>query len=232
MKEENKIKITKNGPYIVNGDLELQEEIIKTDADNYSEKWEKGKKIPWQEPRELCRCGKSCTKPFCDATHEKVNFDGTENPYTRKKYQEMAEKTEGPELDLDDALPLCSSAKFCDRGKGTWQLTKDSDKLNNKNQAIQQACDCPSGRLVAYEKNGKKIEPQFDQSISVTKVPGEGVSGPLWIKGGVSIESSDGFQYEKRNRVTLCRCGKSKNKPFCDGTHIEIGFNDGNSLTK
>ncbi|HEY0196583.1 MAG TPA: CDGSH iron-sulfur domain-containing protein, partial [Methanobacterium sp.] len=45
-------------------------------------------------------------------------------------------------------------------------------------------------------------------------------------------ESADGYVYEVRNRVTLCRCGQSENKPFCDGTHMEIGFNDGDESLK
>ncbi|MCJ7713336.1 CDGSH iron-sulfur domain-containing protein, partial [Candidatus Bathyarchaeota archaeon] len=58
------------------------------------------------------------------------------------------------------------------------------------------------------------------------------VSGPIWVKGGVIVESSDGTSYEVRNRQTLCRCGKSENKPFCDGTHIKAGFNDGDKSLK
>jgi CDGSH-type Zn-finger protein len=53
------------------------------------------------------------------------------------------------------------------------------------------------------------------------------MSGPLWISGGVPIISCDGTEYEVRNRVTLCRCGRSGNKPFCDGTHVDIQFRDG-----
>jgi CDGSH-type Zn-finger protein len=52
------------------------------------------------------------------------------------------------------------------------------------------------------------------------------------VKGGVQIKSSDGFVYEPRNRVTLCRCGQSGNKPFCDGTHISMKFNDGDKSLK
>ena len=48
----------------------------------------------------------------------------------------------------------------------------------------------------------------------------------MWVKGGLRIESSDGTNYEIRNRVTLCRCGKSKNKPFCDSSHVFSSFND------
>jgi CDGSH-type Zn-finger protein len=39
--------------------------------------------------------------------------------------------------------------------------------------------------------------------------------------------AADGFAYEQRNRQTLCRCGHSSNKPFCDGTHAAIDFDDG-----
>ena len=53
------------------------------------------------------------------------------------------------------------------------------------------------------------------------------VSGPLWVRGGVPVVSADGYEYEVRNRVTLCRCGSSENKPFCDGSHASIGFTDG-----
>lgn len=37
---------------------------------------------------------------------------------------------------------------------------------------------------------------------------------------------ADGFRYEVRNRVILCRCGASRNKPFCDGTHAPVKFKD------
>jgi CDGSH-type Zn-finger protein len=54
-----------------------------------------------------------------------------------------------------------------------------------------------------------------------------GLSGPLWVRGGIPVESGhDGRVYESRSRVTLCRCGRSQNKPFCDGTHAAIGFRD------
>ncbi len=50
--------------------------------------------------------------------------------------------------------------------------------------------------------------------------------GRLWLRGGIAVVSSDGFAYEVRNRVTLCRCGASDNKPFCDGSHAAIKFRD------
>jgi len=58
----------------------------------------------------------------------------------------------------------------------------------------------------------------FEQGVVVEE------DGPYWVRGGVRIESADGHVWETRNRVTLCRCGASSNKPFCDATHDEIGF--------
>jgi CDGSH-type Zn-finger protein len=55
----------------------------------------------------------------------------------------------------------------------------------------------------------------------VTENPPGGAEGPLWVKGGIPVEAADGFEYEKRNRVTLCRCGRSGHKPFCDGSHLK-----------
>jgi CDGSH-type Zn-finger protein len=52
-------------------------------------------------------------------------------------------------------------------------------------------------------------------------------NGPLWVRGGIPIEASDGFEYEVRQRVTLCRCGHSRNKPFCDGSHVKVPFREG-----
>ena len=68
---------------------------------------------------------------------------------------------------------------------------------------------------------GEAIEPDLEKSIVVIEYPPRGEHGPLWVRGGIPVVSADGEPYEVRNRVTLCRCGKSENKPFCDGSHIE-----------
>ncbi|MFA6432031.1 MAG: CDGSH iron-sulfur domain-containing protein [Candidatus Margulisiibacteriota bacterium] len=222
-----KIKVTKNGPYLVSGNIPLDKAQIIGDAEGTPTKWEFGENFPAQENYALCRCGQSKNKPFCDGSHIKANFDGTETA-SRKPCLDQSETTIGPDLDLVDVEPLCAIARFCHRAGDTWTLTEHSDDPKSKATAIQEACDCPSGRLIAREKQtGKLIEPEFTPSISVVEDTVQKVSGPLWAKGGIPIEAADGFQYEVRNRVTLCRCGRSKNKPYCDGTHIDIKFNDG-----
>jgi CDGSH-type Zn-finger protein len=50
-------------------------------------------------------------------------------------------------------------------------------------------------------------------------LPNGEFNGPIWVRGGIPIESAKDEIYEIRNRVTLCGCGRSSNKPFCDGTH-------------
>ena len=49
-------------------------------------------------------------------------------------------------------------------------------------------------------------------------------NGPLLLKGAVEIQSADGQSRIQTIQCALCRCGGSKNKPFCDGTHTKIGF--------
>jgi CDGSH-type Zn-finger protein len=164
--------------------------------------------------------------------HGKVGFDGTETA-SKRSHDEQAEVMDGPTLRLKDASALCAAARFCHKGGGTWELTHHSDDAMARELAIEEACSCPSGRLVEYDKKtGKVFEKEFEKSISLIEDPQNKVSGPIWLKGGVPVESSDGTAYEVRNRVTLCRCGKSQNKPFCDSSHIDEDFNDGDESLK
>jgi CDGSH-type Zn-finger protein len=214
-----KVKITKNGPYVVSGGVPLSEQSMCIDSEGQCHGWKETKKYPLQENYALCRCGRSGTKPFCDGAHNKVKFDGTEEA-SHRPYLEQAREIAGPGLKLTDAEDLCASARFCHRSGGTWTLTKQSGNPDARQKAIEEACDCPSGRLVAWDKDGKMIEPDFEPSIGLVADTQAGKMGPLWVRGGIPIEGENGKTYEIRNRITLCRCGKSSNKPFCDGSHM------------
>ncbi|HVJ49657.1 CDGSH iron-sulfur domain-containing protein [Desulfitobacterium sp.] len=222
-KKECKIKILKNGPYIVTGNVPLTEKIISPQGRGYE--YKDGRQFPQEEEYHLCRCGKSKNPPFCDGSHETTHFDGTETA-SREKYINRAYKLEGPELDLLDD-ERCAFARFCHREDGNaWELTEQSDNPRFREEAIKAACDCPAGRLVAVDKAGKMIEPELEPSIEILQDPERGVSGPLFVKGNIPIESSEGSTYEVRNRYALCRCGKSTNKPFCDASHVSVRFRD------
>lgn len=219
--DQRKIKVSKNGPYIVKGGIPLSEQTIITDNDGYSHEWRGSKEYPRRENYALCRCGQSKGKPFCDRTHLKVDFNGTETA-SQEPYLDRANEIDGPALRLTDAKNLCSVARFCHRAGGLWKLTRESDNPEAKRTAIEEAANCPSGRLVVWDKKTEEaIEPEFDQSIGLVEDPEKGVKGPIWVRGAIPVESADGISYEIRNRVTLCRCGKSSNKPFCDGSHIQ-----------
>jgi CDGSH-type Zn-finger protein len=215
-----KIKVTKNGPYLATGGIPMSEQRIGVDSDGQSHGWKEGRIYPAQENCTLCRCGHSERKPFCDGVHARTNFDGTENA-THEPYLDQANEIDGPSLKLTDAEDFCASARFCDRGEGAWALTTQSGDPDSRQKAIEEICDCPSGRLVAWDKKGKMIEPEFSPSIGLVEDTQAKKMGPIWIRGGIQVESADGKTYEIRNRVTLCRCGKSSNKPFCDGAHLE-----------
>jgi CDGSH-type Zn-finger protein len=226
MPEQPKIKIMKDGPYILSGHVPLQREVALTAAIN-PHSWQMGEPYGDRASHSLCRCGKSQAMPHCDGAHSGAGFDGTETS-SDKPFCECAKKYAGPGVDLLDVEEICSGARFCDRLGGTWKLAQESSQPEKRAIAVQQACDCPSGRLVAVDKaTGQPIEPSFSPAVSVTQDPGARVSGPLWVKGGIPIESASGAVYEVRNRVTLCRCGGSRNKPFCDGQHIATRFDDG-----
>jgi CDGSH-type Zn-finger protein len=220
------VQIVTDGPYIVSGNLPLTRQAIGTNAAGESVEWVAGPAIPTPKQYALCRCGNSASKPFCDGSHSKVGFDGSETA-GRQPYQEQAKVIRGPVMSLTDAESLCSFARFCDPHGQVWNLVNQTDNPAARKHFVREAGDCPSGRLVAWDNaSGRAIEPTYEPSIGLIEDPIKECSGPVWLRGGVQVVGADGFKYEVRNRVTLCRCGASKNKPFCDGAHAAIKFSD------
>ena len=221
-----RITVTESGPYRVSGSVPLVSRTIVTDDDGFSVEWGEGETFTTEAAYELCRCGGSKTAPFCDRACDGNGFDGTETA-SREPYLTQAEEQVGPNLILTDAENLCSFARFCDPGGQIWNLVDESDEASTA-LAIREAKLCPSGRLVTWDKETKvPLEEEYEPSIAVVQDPAEKASGPLAVRGGIQVVATDGFAYERRNRQTLCRCGQSSNKPFCDGTHAAIGFDDG-----
>jgi CDGSH-type Zn-finger protein len=220
-----KITIIKDGPYRVTGSVPLAVQTIVADEVGNSVGWEQGEQLETNEEYFLCRCGQSSTKPFCDGSHARMGFDGSETA-SREPYLDQAKQQDGPIVGLTDAPPLCAFGRFCDVGAQVWNLVEMAD-VNAAALAVREAELCPSGRLIAWDRRtGRMFEPELEPSIGIVDDPAEGVSGPLWVRGGIPVQAADGTEYETRNRVTLCRCGASRNKPFCDGTHAAIGFRD------
>lgn len=223
---EKKIIVMENGPYHVQGDIPIYKEVLKRDEEGYYWADRERIKTPSTDSM-LCRCGKSKNAPFCDGSH-KNGFDGSiRAPFDAG--DERAIIMEGPGVHIRDEIDLCSWTRFCHRGKGkVWDLLPESNQEEIRDEVIRGCQECPSGRLTAIDPHsGEALEPELEQEITVTQDPEKGVSGPLVVRGGIPIEAADGTRWEVRNRVTLCRCGKSHNKPFCDARHAPTEYNDG-----
>lgn len=63
-----RVKVTKDGPYLVTGNVPLDEQRVSYGPDGEPAEWEKGPAYPEQESCALCRCGRSANKPFCDGS--------------------------------------------------------------------------------------------------------------------------------------------------------------------
>jgi CDGSH-type Zn-finger protein len=223
VEEPLKIVVGKDGPYRVSGPVRvIRTAIVETE---YGEPiaWDEGPEFPTPSSGlELCRCGRSSRKPFCDATHEREPFDGTERA-DRAPSAERRLVYEGDGVTMTDDRDYCTHAGFCgDRFTTVWVMIHQTEDPAIRERLMDMVRKCPSGRLAySIPPDGTDVEPEFSPpSIGIEP------NGPIWVRGGIPIESEDGTPYEVRNRMTLCRCGRSRNKPFCDGSHKFVGFED------
>lgn len=217
--EDRRITVRADGPYIVEGAIPLVHKTPVMSEHGEPLTWKKDRVIPTTDTYSLCRCGQSGSRPFCDGTHADIDFDGTETA-DPEPISTRETTYEGVGLAVKDDRSLCMHAGFCgNRVTNVWKMIGESGDTQVRAQIMAMIERCPSGALsYALEPDGDAIEPDLPSEIAVTP------DGALWVSGNISIHRADGQPVETRNRVTLCRCGDSKNKPFCDGTHKETGF--------
>ena len=220
-----RIKIIENGPYHVTGSIPIREMII-TQQGNHNILTE-GRKLPQAQEYFLCRCGESHNAPFCDGSHVSAHFNGAETasraPYTER----IVDVVEGTTMKLLDD-DRCAFARFCHAKQGdVWSMTERDDDPEIRESVIKAVCECPSGRLVLVDNDGYILEDINEPEILIVQDPAQNSSASIHVKGPIIIEAADGTEYEVRNRVALCRCGKSRNKPFCDASHVKFSFDDG-----
>jgi CDGSH-type Zn-finger protein len=219
-----RIVIEKDGPYWVQGDVPLvrKRQVVSEYGEPLS--WEKEGAIPADEGEYwLCRCGHSKNKPFCDSSHRKAHFDGTETADTTASEERRRTFRGGTRLIVRKDPTLCMESGFCGMAKASLaDYVAASDDTQARSLAIAMVERCPSGALTyRIEHDDPDIEPDLPCQIAdSTEITSEGpIAGPLWVTGGIPVERSDGQPMETRNRVTLCNCGASQSKPLCDGTH-------------
>ncbi len=219
--EVQKITVRPRGPYLVRGGIPLVRKTPVVSEHGEPLTWKKEGVLETADVYRLCRCGQSSTKPFCDGTHTLKEFDGTETADPGPIEGRQA-NYEGERIVLKDDRSLCVHAGFCgNRITNIWNMVAETADTQVRAQVMAMAERCPSGALsFALDPGSDNVEPDLPKEIAVI------TDGPLWISGEIPVERRDGQPLETRNRVTLCRCGASSNKPLCDGSHKDVGFTD------
>lgn len=90
---------------------------------------------------------------------------------------------------------------------------------------IQQVEKCPSGAL-SYIKTTSEMQSETGAEVETTTAVEAMKNGPLMVYGNLKVKDSKGNEHIKSKVTAFCRCGASSNKPFCDGSHMRIGFKD------
>ena len=222
-----RIVVRKNGPYMVHGDVPLVRKAQVVSEYGEPLTWKKGEVIETSETYALCRCGQSSKKPFCDRTHAKVDFDGTESADTSVTAERQVIYAGGTKIVVKRDYSLCMGSGFCgNRITNVQKMVRDTDDTQVRAQVMAMIERCPSGSYTySIEEGEGDVEPDLPRQVAVTtEITSDGpIAGPLWVTGNIPIERADGQPLETRNRVTLCHCGLSRCKPLCDGTHRTMG---------
>lgn len=198
-----------NGPYIVKG--------LKSFRNSKGE-------LESKPQMALCRCGESSNKPFCDGAHAGIGFTDAKHD---DRVEDRREDYAGAKITIHDNRSICSHAGICTDelatvfrlGEEPWIDPNGADA----EQMIATINKCPSGAL-SYSIDGvEHRDENCEPSITVAK------NGPYVVTGDLELVGVSLGQDASKEQVTLCRCGGSKNKPFCDGAHWQRNFTDDES---
>ena len=187
----------------------------------------RGEPIRVRKEIRLCRCGNSRNKPFCDSTHVVI---GWTDERTDDRVPDAVDVYPGDDgITIRDNRGLCSHAGFCTDGcPHVWRSGTEPwiDPTGaEREEIIDTIRKCPSGAL-SYEIDGVVHNAFHDTpEIQVSR------NGPYRVRGGIVLEGIERLEGASLEHCTLCRCGHSRNKPFCDGSHWYAGFKDDEAIT-
>lgn len=204
------IKLLPNGPYLVKNINNLR---------NIKGAIEAGETVA------LCRCGASANKPFCDGSHEKIGFNSDKND---DRMQDKKEVYIGSDITIYDNRSICAHAGICTDNLATVFRMKQEPWINPNAETVEEIITiikkCPSGAL-NYSLNSDRDNNQESSKSAVSSVM-VAPNGPYVVTGRVELTDITWGSGASTQQYTLCRCGASKNKPFCDGSHWAINFSD------
>jgi len=213
-----KIVSVKNGPFEVYG--------VKTYRSAA------GKKVPLNVDDSgkaiLCRCGQSFEKPYCDGSHIIFEFEDEKEP---SRSEDKVDVYEGIHITIYDNRGVCSHRGICYEDlkevfqmEGKMRIDPDAVTVDK----IIDICErCPSGALSYALPSGERNLEGEDSEGEIRMAPRRyGYDGPIEITGGIQFKDSEGNRPESSSHYALCRCGNSKNMPFCSGQHWSAKFID------
>ena len=186
----------------------------------------RGERIETKRSMALCRCGTSKTKPFCDGTHVRLGFSDEQS---EDRLPDKKESYKGRAITIHDNRGICSHAGFCTAnlpsvfrmGSEPW-IDPNGAEVEDIKRVIEM---CPSGAL-SYSERDQETNSFFDEPEMIVSK-----NGPYYIRGGIELVDVHLGDGASREHYTLCRCGKSGNKPRCDGAHWYAAFKDDEALT-
>ena len=149
----------------------------------------------------------------------------------------------------DFYLCRCGRSKkhpFCD---GTHKDGNFDGELKASSNNLEDVVKVPERKLIEFKNKNcdskglynediegmiiEKLEQSEDETlvktIYIIQDEKKNTSAGIWVFGAVPIEDKEGNEYKVSDNYALCRCGKSKKKPFCDLNHVHNNFNDGYS---
>ncbi len=208
MSSEKKPSITSalDGPYMVK------------DLKNFAN--QKGP-IETKETMALCRCGGSANKPYCDGTHAKIGFSSAK---LEGRVEDKRENYMGEKITIHDNRGICAHAGRCTDSLASVFRLKEEPWIHpdaaSADEIIATIQKCPSGALSYSVDDVEHRDRDGEPTIFVAP------NGPYVVSGGPDLLDTIWGESASKEYFTLCRCGGSKNKPFCDGTHWYNKFTD------
>jgi glutamate synthase domain-containing protein 2/CDGSH-type Zn-finger protein len=166
----------------------------------------------------LCRCGGSKNKPHCDGTHAGQGFTSARSD---DRVPDRLDTYAGRELTVLDNRGVCSHAGICSNALPK-VFHPDDDGFAHPDEGaaaeiVEAVRACPSGALTLAKDPGA---PALAPAIRLD------ANGPYLVEGAVELVGAELLAGHGASRRSLCRCGGSRNKPFCDGQHYYVHFRD------